>query len=268
MLDSFDREITYLRISVTDRCDQRCVYCMPESGICLKSHDQIMSYENIVAFTREASALGITKVRLTGGEPLIRRGIEDLVGQLSQIDGIDDLCMTTNGTRLSALASALAKNGLDRVNISIDSLDPDKYREITRGGDLAVALSGLDAAIAADLHPIKINMVIFKDTTEVEVNEMAAFCESKGIKLQKIMQFSLYDRRELGKRFHAERPPRCKECNRLRLTADGYLKPCLFSEDEIKVDFDKVRECLLNAVAAKPKSGSSCRNRGMQAIGG
>lgn len=266
--DKFNRKIDYLRISVIDRCNHRCVYCMPESGIVLKKYEVILSYEQIEAFVREAVKLGLTKLRLTGGEPLLRREIDNLVARLSRIHGLTELCMTTNGTRLSEMASKLKRSGLDRVNISIDTLDPEKYREITRGGDLKDALKGLDTAIEAGLTPIKVNMVIFSGTTDSEVEEMQNFCETKGVNLQKIMQFSLYDRNDLSMRFAAERPPQCHNCNRLRLTSDGYLKPCLFSENEIKVDFNDIRGSILDAVSAKPESGSSCRTRSMCQIGG
>ena len=256
MFDKFERHIDYLRISVTDRCNHRCVYCMPEAGVALKRHEEILSYEQIEAIVREATALGITKVRLTGGEPLLRRHIEALVARLSRIPGIDDLCMTTNGTRLAGLARVLKQNGLRRVNVSIDSIDPERYRAITRGGELAEALVGVEAAREAGLTPIKINMVIAEETDQADVNTMQQFCVERGFELQRIVQFSLYDRQDLRLRLHAERPPACPDCNRLRLTADGFLKPCLFSENEIKVDFANIRQCLIDAVAAKPRAGT------------
>jgi cyclic pyranopterin phosphate synthase len=268
MLDGFNREIVYLRVSVTDRCDHRCVYCMPENGVVLKKHGEILSYEQIEAIVVEAVGLGIVKVRLTGGEPLLRRGIVDLVGRLSGIRGLNELCMTTNGARLTEMAVDLKRHGLDRINISIDSLDRLKYREITRGGDLDAVIAGVDAAIAAGFAPIKINMVIFADTTDEEIESMRAFCGVKKLQLQKIMQFSLYDRNDLSRHFHVERPPKCGECNRLRLTADGFLKPCLFSEDEVGVDFSDIRGSIQRAVGMKPESGSSCRSRSMSQIGG
>lgn len=268
MLDRYNREINYLRISVTDRCNHRCVYCMPPEGMALKHHEDILSYEQIESIAREAVRLGITKIRLTGGEPLLRRNIERLVNLLAGIKGVTELAMTTNGTLLSNQADTLKKNGLNRVNISIDSLDPEKYQKITRGGDLTAVLNGVNAAIAAELTPIKINMVIFTDTTENEINQMSDFCRQKGLQLQKIMQFSLYDRHDLSTRFHAERPPQCAACNRLRLTSDGFIKPCLFSEDEVKVDFKDIHGSILRAIELKPKSGSSCRTRAMSQIGG
>jgi len=268
MLDSFSRTIDYLRVSVTDRCDHRCVYCMPEHGVPLKRHEDILTYEQIEAVAREAVALGVRKVRLTGGEPLIRRNIVSLVARLASIPDIDELCMTTNGTHLAELAPALNEAGLHRVNISMDSLDPGRYRKLTRGGELARVLEGIDAAIANGLMPVKINMVILEDTTRSQIEAMQRFCRDKGIALQRIMQFSLYDRHDLSTRFQTERPPKCVACNRLRLTADGFLKPCLFSEDEFKIDFDNIRDSILSAVAAKPENGSACRTRHMSQIGG
>jgi len=233
-----------------------------------KSHSEILSYEQMESLVKVAAKMGMTKVRLTGGEPLVRRDIEQLVAKLAAIDGIDEVCMTTNGSLLADMAAKLKRSGLGRVNISIDSLDADRYRWITRGGDLRQALAGVDAAINAELIPIKINMVILDDTTEKEIEKMKAFCEQKGLQLQKIMQFSLYDRADLSRRFQTERPPKCSQCNRLRLTADGFLKPCLFSDDEIRVNFDDIGSSILEAVAKKPENGSSCRNRLMSQIGG
>jgi len=268
MFDRYNRPVQYLRVAVTDRCNHRCTYCMPAAGVVLKHHDQMLSYEQIVAVVGVAAEIGIRKVRLTGGEPLVRKGIEDLVARLSPLSGVKELCMTTNGTRLPGLASKLKTAGLDRVNISIDSLNPERYGEITRGGVLGDALAGLEAAVAHELTPVKINMVVFSDTSEAEIDTMRAFCELRGVALQLINHFTLHSRDHAPGDVPADRPPRCEFCNRLRLTADGYLKPCLFSEDEIRVDFDDIRGSLLAAVSAKPRNGTHCRNRLMHAIGG
>ena len=233
-----------------------------------KNHSDILSYEQIELVTKAAAKIGITKVRLTGGEPLVRKDIERLVAKLSAIDGIDEVCMTTNGSLLAAKAATLKRSGLGRVNISIDSLDADRYRRITRGGDLCRVFAGVGAAVKAELTPIKINMVILDDTTEEDIETMKAFCEQRALQLQKIMRFSLYDRADLSRRFRTERPPECSRCNRLRLTADGFLKPCLFSDSEIKVDFGDIGGSILEAVAKKPENGSYCRNRLMSQIGG
>ena len=234
----------------------------------LKSRSEILSYEQIESLAKVAAEMGIAKVRLTGGEPLVRKDIERLVAKLAVVDGIDEVCMTTNGSLLADMAVKLKRSGLTRVNISIDSLNANRYRRITRGGDLCQVLAGVDAAIDAELTPIKINMVILDDTTEKDIETMKAFCEQRGLQLQKIMQFSLYDRADLSRRFQTERPPKCSRCNRLRLTADGFLKPCLFSDGEVKVNFDDISGSILEAVARKPENGSSCRNRLMSQIGG
>ena len=268
LLDRFNRKIDYLRISVTDRCNHRCVYCMPAAPFVPKSHSDILSYEQIELLVRVAVKMGITKVRLTGGEPLVRKDIEQLVAKLAVIDGINEVCMTTNGSLLADTAMKLKRSGLGRVNISIDSLDADKYHRITRGGDLRRVVAGVDAAIEAELTPIKINMVILDDTSENDIRVMKAFCEQRDLQLQKIMRFSLYDRADLSRRFEVERPPKCSRCNRLRLTADGFLKPCLFSDNEIRVDFGDIGSSIREAVAKKPENGSSCRNRLMSQIGG
>lgn len=268
LVDTYGRRVDYLRVSVTDRCDLRCVYCMPAEGIPRKRRADILSYEQIATFASTAVQLGVHKVRLTGGEPLLRRNVGHLVGELARIPGLRDLCMTTNGTRLAPLAHTLKDRGLGRVNVSLDTLDPARYREITRGGDIQGALAGIDAALEARLTPVKINMVVIESTTSEDVAGMRRFCARKGIGLQTILQFTLYDRHDLARRFHADRPPRCGECSRLRLTADGFLKPCLFSEEEIKVDWGDPAASIRRAVAAKPESGSACRNRSMCQIGG
>ena len=241
---------------------------MPDAPFMHKSHGDILSYEQIESIAQAAAKMGIKKVRLTGGEPLVRKDVEQLVAKLAAIDGIDEVCMTTNGSLLADMAIKLKRSGLSRVNISIDSLDADKFGLLTGGGDLRQAIAGVDAAKKAELTPIKINMVILNDTTEKDIEKMQAFCDQNGLQLQKIMQFSLYDRADLSRRFKTQRPPKCIECNRLRLTADGYLKPCLFSDNEVKVDFDNIADSILKAVAKKPENGSSCRNRPMNQIGG
>ncbi len=268
LLDRFNRRINYLRISVTDRCNYRCIYCMPEAPFMRKSHSDILSYEQIESVAKVAARMGIRKIRLTGGEPLVRKDIERLVAKLAVIDAINEVCMTTNGSLLADMAMKLKRSGLARVNISIDSLDANRFRRITRGGDLLGALAGVEAAKKAGLTPIKINMVILNDTTEEDIETMQAFCDEQGLQLQKIMQFSLYDRADLSRRFQTQRPPECSQCNRIRLTADGFLKPCLFSDNEIRVDFGNIAGSILEAVAKKPKNGSHCRNRLMSQIGG
>ena len=167
MLDRFNRKLNYLRISVTDRCNLRCTYCMPEEGIQLFRHNEILSFDEIAGFTEVAVSNGVTKVRLTGGEPLVRKGVILLVSMLSEINGIEDLSMTTNGTLLKQYAKQLRDAGLHRVNISLDTIDPEKFRIVTRTGDINDVFEGINAAKSAGLLPVKINCVI-KDSKEEE----------------------------------------------------------------------------------------------------
>ena len=157
MYDQFNRKINYLRISVTDRCNLRCVYCMPAEGIEMLGHDEILSFDEIVEITKVAVSMGVDKVRITGGEPLVRKGIIDLIKMISAIAGINDLAMTTNGVLLNRFAKPLAEAGLNRVNISLDTMDPEKYHSITRLGKIEAVFRGIEAAQLAELNPIKIN---------------------------------------------------------------------------------------------------------------
>ena len=158
MRDNFNREITYMRISLTDLCNLRCVYCMPESGVCKLEHSKMLSLEEIVEIAGIAAELGIKKVRLTGGEPLTKKGIVWLCEEIKQIEGIEDLAITTNGQLLGEMAKPLVDAGVDRVNISLDTLDPTRYSLITRGGDIKKTINGINAAIDAGFKKIKINL--------------------------------------------------------------------------------------------------------------
>lgn len=173
-LDGYGRHISYLRVSVTDRCNLRCRYCMPPEGVQCRPHDEILRYEEIARVVRCAVDLGVRKVRLTGGEPLARKGLVSLVAMLREIDGLDELAMTTNGTMLADHAVALAEAGLDRVNVSLDTLDPGRYEYITRGGRLGDVFEGLAAAEAAGLAPIKLNCVVVRSFNDDEVADLAA----------------------------------------------------------------------------------------------
>ena len=171
--DSFQRPINYLRISVTDRCNLRCVYCMPEEGVGLMSHKDILTYEEIYTVVKVAAGLGINKVRLTGGEPLVRLGLADLVKMLAGIAGIDDLSLTTNGILLAQHAAALKKAGLHRVNVSLDTLKPERFQKITRCGELQDTLKGIEVARAVGLNPVKINMVVMAGVNDDELVDFA-----------------------------------------------------------------------------------------------
>ena len=166
MKDSHGRTIDYVRISLTDRCNLRCIYCMPAEGIEQVPHDQILTFDDILRFVRVAAQMGVRRVRLTGGEPLVRKGVVDLVRDLHRIEGIRDISLTTNGILLAKFVSDLAAAGLSRVNISMDTLDPLQYAEITRGGNLGDVLKGIDAALEAGINPVKVNAVAVRSLNQ------------------------------------------------------------------------------------------------------
>lgn len=169
MKDSFGRKINYLRISLTDRCNLRCKYCMPECGIDKLAHDDILTLEEIYEIIKQFVSLGVDKIRLTGGEPLARKGVVELISKVSKLDGVKDIAMTTNGILLKKYAKDLKEAGLDRVNLSLDSLDPDKYRNITRGGNIEDFLAGIEEAKRVGLSPIKINTVLIGGFNDSEI---------------------------------------------------------------------------------------------------
>ena len=266
MYDRFNRNIHYLRISVTDRCNLRCKYCMPENGIKPLRHEDILSFEEIVSFTKIAVENGIDKVRLTGGEPLVRKNIVHLIRLLANIDGIKDLSLTTNGILLSEFAKPLKDAGLQRVNISLDTVDPDKYREITRVGDLNRVMQGIAAAEMAGLRPIKINCVVNKSSDEPDALGVKAFCKSRKCNVRFIHQMNL----EIGKYAPVEGGTGgdCKICNKLRLSSDGNLRPCLFDDLSFNVRELGSEKAIRMAIDAKPECGTiSVRNR-FNVIGG
>ena len=266
MLDQFNREIHYLRISITDKCNLRCTYCMPEEGVPFKPHNSIMSFEDIVEVVKAGAELGINKIRLTGGEPLVRKNVVELVRMINKVEGITHIGITTNGVLLDKLAEPLKKAGLDSVNISMDTLNPEKYKEITRIGDISYTLKGIDAAIAAGFDKIKINVVVMEDTPDNEIKDMEDFCNRKGLTLQLINHYDLSAEKKNTYKF--DRPPKCAVCNRIRLTADGILKPCLHSNQEIPVNPEDIVSSLKKAILDKPENGSVCTNRNMIEIGG
>jgi GTP 3',8-cyclase len=265
MLDRFKRDISYLRISVTDKCNLRCRYCMPAEGVPVRAHAEFLSFEQITSVVRAGVRLGMTKVRLTGGEPLVKRGIVDLVRMIKGVEGVAHLGMTTNGTLLGQHVVQLRDVGLDSINVSLDTLNGARFREITRGGDIREVLDGIWDAIDAGF-PVKINMVVLDDTPDAEVSRMRAYCERVGARLQLINHYALDKEKREGYRF--DRPPSCATCNRVRLMADGMLKPCLHSDQEVKLDFSRLEESLREAVLAKPERGGVCTNREMSQIGG
>jgi GTP 3',8-cyclase len=274
--DNYERIIDYMRISVTDRCNLRCIYCMPPAGIRPIAHSSILRYEEIIRIINMAAGLGVKKIRLTGGEPLIRKNLSYLISSIADIPGIEDISLTTNGILLENMAESLAESGLNRINISLDSLKPGRYREITRGGSLEKVLAGIAAAEKAGLHPVKINMVPIKGINDDEIEDFARLTLNAPVHVRFIeympigtSHFWTEDKYiPAGEiRMRAERiaplepvkfrrngPARyfrfvgapgvigfisplshhfCSFCNRLRLTSEGKLRPCLFSESEI-----------------------------------
>lgn len=257
MFDRFERAITYLRISVTDKCNLRCVYCMPAEGVTPMRHEDLLSFEEIVEVARTAVDMGVTKIRITGGEPLVRRGIVSLVSMLSAINGIHDLAMTTNGARLAALADELAGAGLHRVNISLDSMAPERYAALTRGGNVHDTLAGIAAARKAGLTPIKLNCVIQQSVDEPDALAVKDFGQAEGIEVRFIRRMEL----STG-RFSVVvggTGGDCVQCNRLRLTCDGLIRPCLFSDIGFSVRRWGTGDAIRRALAAKPARGESSK---------
>ncbi|MDF2439912.1 MAG: 3,8-cyclase [Abditibacteriota bacterium] len=279
LCDRFNRVISYLRISVTDRCNFRCVYCMPAHGIELTPRDEVLSFEEIARIVRVGSTLGLTKVRLTGGEPTVRRDLPQLVAMLRATPGIAEIAMTTNAARLDELAQPLKDAGLNRVNISLDTLQSERAARLSRRDTLTKVLCGIDAAIAAGLTPLKFNAVVMRGQNDDELCDLLAFAHEKGGEMRFIEYMPMgtvgFDERDrlvttvqmreaLSQRFDlvpaqsldphdASRAWVCRRsgaragfissmsdhfcetCNRMRLTAQGGLRPCLHQDAEVDV---------------------------------
>ena len=266
MYDRFNRHINYLRISVTDRCNLRCRYCMPEEGIYLLNHEDILSFEEIIDVVRVAVSQGIDKFRITGGEPLVRKDIVTLISLIAAVSGVNDLSMTTNGIFLEELAQPLKDAGLQRVNISLDTMSPLKFSEITRGGDIHKVLRGIQAAKDAGLEPVKINCVVFKSSNEEDAKEVKEFCRMNDLQVRFIHQMNL----ESGEFSVVEggNGGNCRQCNRLRITANGMVKPCLFDEQEFSVRELGPQKALLSALNSKPLNGCYNSKGSFYNIGG
>ncbi|MFZ4463697.1 MAG: GTP 3',8-cyclase MoaA [Bacteroidales bacterium] len=266
MFDSFNRKINYLRVSVTDRCNLRCTYCMPAEGVPMMDHKDVLSFEEIVQVVRFAVKNGVSKVRITGGEPLVRKGIVSLVEQLASIEGLIDLGMTTNGILLDRFAGDLAQAGLQRVNISLDTVDPVRFREITRLGNLDDVFRGIEAARAAGLNPIKINCVIKKSSSEKDAQAVKAFCEQNDLKIRFIKEMNL----ETGQFSVVEGGDggHCASCNRIRLTANGDLMPCLFTDLKYNIREMGIENAYWAAIQNKPSCGSINLSKQFSNIGG
>jgi cyclic pyranopterin phosphate synthase len=323
--DFFQRRINYLRISVTDRCNLRCVYCMPPGGVRLISHGEILTYEEIYTIAQAAAELGINKIRLTGGEPLIRSGLTKLIQMLAQIDAIDDISLSTNGTLLSRYAAELKSAGLRRVNVSLDTLKQDKFEFITRlGNNLGEVLKGIEVARSVGLNPVKLNMVVMAGINDDELLDFAGktIAEEWHIRFIELMPFvgegspalrfisasEMRQRLEIlgelepclpsignGPAKYFRLPHArgtigfitpisehfCFHCNRLRLTADGKLRPCLLSDYEVDlqqplrsgISSVGLKQLIEQAVANKPlrhhlTEGYVPKERPMTQVGG
>ncbi len=317
MIDTYGRTINYLRLSVTELCNLRCRYCMPEEGVCKKRHEEMLTQEETVRAVRAAASLGITKLRVTGGEPLVKPNIVPLCRELAAIEGIRELCITTNGTLLPRLAQPLREAGVKRLNISLDTLDAEKYRYITRNGSLAEALGGIEAALEAGYEKIKLNAVLVGGFNDAEIRPLAELTRRWPVDLRFIELMPMLEGKVFGPeaflpytavlealpeltRVEADggvarlyRLPGaqgnvglispisahfCAECNRIRMTADGKLKPCLHSAEELSLkglDEAGMTEVFRRAILSKPQwhgelsySHHSHANRTMNQIGG
>lgn len=277
LADAFARPIEYLRVSVTDKCNLRCVYCMPEGGLPWLQRDEILSYEEIARVVEAAAWVGVRAIRITGGEPLLRRHLERLVGLISRISGIDDIALSTNALLLEEQVDTLVAAGLQRVNVSLDTLNPERFASIARRPGLERVLRGIDAAIAAGLSPVKINCVVMRGRNDDELLAFAEFSRRRPVAVRfietmPVLEYAQAQREEyvcadeLLERLqavgelvpvegpHGNGPARyfafpnaagtigvitpmshdyCNRCNRVRLTADGRLRLCLFGDHHV-----------------------------------
>jgi cyclic pyranopterin phosphate synthase len=239
---------------------------MPEEGIDLLSHNDILSYDEIVEVVKESVKHGIDKIRITGGEPLVRKGIVSLISMIWNVEGVKDLSLTTNGILLEKYAEDLKHAGLQRVNISLDTVDPDGFKKITRGGDIEKVFKGIEAAKKVGLSPVKINCVVLKSSGEKDAQMIKKYCLENDLQFRFIHQMNLFT----GEFSVVEGGTGgdCGVCNRLRLTAKGMIKPCLFSEIEYSVRELGAEKALELAVDNKPKSGTKNKHNKFHNIGG
>lgn len=317
MKDSYGREISYLRLSVTDRCNLRCRYCMPAEGICKKRHEEMLTEDEMILAVQAAASLGIRKLRITGGEPLVKKNILSICERSAAVRGIDELCLTTNGILLPQLAKPLREAGVDRLNISLDTLVPEKYAYITRIGALEQALQGIEAALAAGFSRLKINTVLIGGFNDDEILALAELTRRYPVDVRFIELMPMTQNEQLGENAYlpgaavraalpelvqtphdggvarlyrlpgaqgnvglisAVSSHFCAACNRIRLTADGKLKPCLHSDQELSIrgmDYDEMRRQFERTILAKPRchaplsaEARSGAGRNMNQIGG
>ena len=294
MIDRLGRNITYLRISLTDKCNLRCRYCMPEEGVCKRSHHEMMNEDEVVTAVEVAASLGIHKIRLPGGEPLVKRNIVSICRRVAAVEGITEVCLTTNGILLPQLGKQLKEAGVNRLNLSLDTLDPEKYAHITRIGKLEQFQAGLEAALEAGFEKVKINAVLIGGFNDDEIEDQAHLTMEYPVGMRFIELMPIQDHDEFGEEAYVpysrvlEKLPEakpmpqdggvaklyrlpgakgniglispvsahfCGECNRIRLTADGKLKPCLHAPDEFSIkglDFEGMKQVFEQAIRNKP----------------
>jgi len=239
---------------------------MPEEGIKMLKHEEILTFDEIVEFIQVAVELGVNKVRITGGEPLVRKGIVDLVRMISDIPGIEDLSMTTNAVLLSQFAQPLWDAGIKRINVSLDTINPEKFKDLTRGGDINQVFDGLMVAKRVGFNPIKINCVIEKLANEDDAIQVKEFAQANGFEIRFIPKMNLND--GLFGQVIGGDGGNCASCNRLRLTANGFVKPCLFSDLGFSVRDLGAREAIFKAIGLKPEKGTQNSQSAFYNIGG
>jgi cyclic pyranopterin phosphate synthase len=239
---------------------------MPEEGIDMMAHEDILSFEEIEKLVKLGVEKGITKIRLTGGEPLVRKGIVDLVKRIASIPDVEDLSMTTNGILLDQFANDLKQAGLHRVNISLDTMNADKFNYITRGGDINKVFKGIEAAKAAGLNPVKINCVVRSSADEPDALDVKQFCQENDLSVRYIHQMNLED--GSFSKVEGGEGGKCESCNRLRLTADGSFKPCLFNEAGYNIKQHGEDGAFDKAITNKPKEGTRNKSGRFNQIGG
>ncbi len=317
MTDQYGRNIIYLRMSVTELCNLRCRYCMPEEGVCKKSHAQMLTEDEMISAVEAAASLGITKLRITGGEPLVKKNLVSICRRAAAVEGIDEVCLTTNGVLLGQLAKPLREAGVSRLNISLDTLKAERYAYITRTGQLADALHGIETALQVGFDKIKINAVLIGGFNDDEIRALAELTRQYPVDMRFIEMMPMYDSGDFSAASYLpdtkvlEELPElepadkdggvaklyrlpgaqgnvglirpvsahfCGECNRIRLTADGKLKPCLHSGDEYSLkglDTEAMRNIMREVIWNKPRwhgemdaEHRSHAGRNMNEIGG
>ncbi len=267
MIDKYNREINTLRISVTDRCNLKCFYCYEEHKYFTK--EEILSFEEIVKVVKCGINLGIKRIKLTGGEPLLRNDIDKLIEMINSVSGIEDISLTTNGVLLGQLSYKLKKAGLKRINISLDTLNKEKYKKITCGGNLETVFESIKIVKELNFDKIKINTVLLKGINDDEIQDIKNFAMSNNFEMQLINQMNLKEDKRNSENIITDKPLSCNYCNRIRLTSNGFLLSCLFSEQSINIrDYENYENAIMDCINLKPDKGAYNKKLSMSQIGG